>query len=139
MKIPKAVAKETKNIAIGVGIGDLAVILVFLILNKFDYTVIAGLLLGSCAAIGNFFYLGMSVQKAVQKGENAKKYMYMSYTKRMVIYGACVVIAGISPMFHVVAAVLPLFMPRLVIYVLQFSGYYKPEEFENEKDGDSQV
>jgi len=137
LKIPEAVAKETKNIAIGLLIGDILILGIFLAIGKFDYTVLHGLGLGSFAAIANFFYLGMSIQKALSKGSDAKKYMYVSYTKRMLLYGACIVLAGVLPSINIFATVIPLFVPRIVIYILQFSGHYKPEDFEKAKDGDS--
>ncbi|MBQ9263501.1 MAG: hypothetical protein IJ189_04735 [Clostridia bacterium] len=64
MTIQPVVKQETKKIAVGVLVLTLLMIAVFLIIRKFDYTVLLGALLGSAAAIGNFFLMALSVQKA---------------------------------------------------------------------------
>ena len=64
-KIDKVVIKETKYIALWVGILSLIMELVFVILAKWDYTVILGNVLGGGAAVLNFFLMGLGVQKAV--------------------------------------------------------------------------
>ena len=75
MKIQKAVLTETKHIAVGVAIGDAVMCIVFALLKKFDYTVPLGALLGSVFAVGCFFLLGLSVQKAMELGEGTQKYL----------------------------------------------------------------
>ncbi len=55
MKIEPAVKAETKKIAIGTAILSVLMIAVFLILRRFDWTVLTGALLGYCATVGNFF------------------------------------------------------------------------------------
>ena len=45
MKVQKAVLKETGHIAIGVLIADVIMCIVFMLLKKFDYTVVLGALL----------------------------------------------------------------------------------------------
>lgn len=63
MKVQPAVAAETKKMALGVGVMTALMVAVFLILGKFDYTVLLGAVLGAGAAVGNFFLMALTVQK----------------------------------------------------------------------------
>ena len=54
MKVQQAVRTETKKIAQGVILLSVLMISVFLILGRFDYTVLLGAMLGSLAAVANF-------------------------------------------------------------------------------------
>ena len=62
MKIEPAVLAETKKVAAGTAVMTALMVAVFLILRKFDYTVILGALLGAATAVGNFFLLALTVQ-----------------------------------------------------------------------------
>ena len=64
MKIEHAVLAETKKVAAGTAVMTALMIAVFLILRKFDFSVLLGAVIGSLAAIGNFFLMALSVQKA---------------------------------------------------------------------------
>ena len=68
-KIDPTVLKETGYIAAMVFIFSLALQSVFLIIGKWDYTVLTGNLLGFVAAVGNFFLMGLSVQSSLGKEE----------------------------------------------------------------------
>ncbi len=65
MKIDATVRRETIYIAVWVGILSLLMEAVFLIIGKWDYTVLLGNLLSGAVAVGNFFLMGYTVQKAV--------------------------------------------------------------------------
>ena len=80
MKVQKAVLKETGHIAIGVLIADVIMCIVFALLKKFDYTVVLGALLGTGIAVANFFFLGVTLQKAVGMQEFASKYVRQTET-----------------------------------------------------------
>lgn len=62
MKIDPAVRKQTARVAAGTAILTVLMIAVFLILRKFDYTVLLGALVGCAVAIGNFFLMALTVQ-----------------------------------------------------------------------------
>ena len=128
MKIQRAVLQETLHIAAGVLIADVIMCVVFALCGRFDYTVILGALLGTVFAVGNFFLLGLTVQKAVEKGENVKRFMHSSYTGRMLLYVACIVMGVLIPCFHPLAAIIPLFMPQVVIFAMRLLGNYKNEK-----------
>ena len=68
-KVDKVVLKETKYIALWVIIFSLIMEAVFLIINKWDYTVLLGNLLSGAVGVLNFFLMGLGVQKAVMQEE----------------------------------------------------------------------
>ena len=75
-KIDPTVLKETGYIATMVMIFSLLLQSVFLIIGKWDYTVLLGNALGFVAAVGNFLLLGITVQNAVLKEEKDAKYFF---------------------------------------------------------------
>ena len=142
MKIQPAVWEETRKIALGTAALTAVMLLVFLLLGKMDGSVLLGALLGYAVAVGNFFLMALSVQKAAEKmegadlppldesvreaGENpekslspealdAKRGMRFSYMGRMLLMAAAVIIPVKSPALNAVAAIVPIFFPRLVI------------------------
>ena len=68
-KPDNTIIKETKYIAIMIFIFSIIMELVFLILSKWDITVLFGNLLGALAMILNFYFMGIGVQKALGKDE----------------------------------------------------------------------
>ena len=72
-KIDDAVLKETKYISMWVLVLSVLMQSVFLIIGKWDYTVLLGNLLSGAAVILNFFMLGLTVQRALEKEEKAKE------------------------------------------------------------------
>ena len=64
MKIQPAVREQTKAVAVGVCILTALMVGVFLVIGKFDWTVLTGALLGASAGIANFFLMALTVQKA---------------------------------------------------------------------------
>ncbi len=129
MKIPQAVKKETLHIALGVLIGDAVMLAVFAILKQFDLRVILGTILGSAATIGNFFAMGMALQKAINDPDRAKAIAQGSYTGRMLAMVAVMVIGFMAKnWFHPVAVVVPFLFPKLTIYAMQMLGLFKAEE-----------
>lgn len=142
MKIQPAVWEETRKIALGTAALTAVMLLVFLLLGKMDGTVLLGALLGYAVAVGNFFLMALSVQKAAEKmegadlpplgesvrdaGENpekslspeaqdAKRGMRFSYMGRMLLMAVAVIVPVKSPSLNAVAAIVPIFFPRLVI------------------------
>lgn len=118
MKIDKTVIKETKYIASFVIIFSVLMQAVFLIISKWDYTVLLGNLWGIIIAVGNFFVMGLFVQKAVtQDAKDAKQTVRASQSLRMV---AIFVLAAVGLIIFKqtptrVAIVLPLVFPRIAI------------------------
>ncbi len=144
MKVQPAVKAETRKMALGVGVLTVLMIAVFLIARQFDYTVLLGALLGMGAAVGNFFLMALTVQKATdsmpalpgrdeaeeeekeaedetkeqplsEEAARAGKRMQLSFLLRLLMMGAVAVLAVKSPVFHPWAALLPMLFPRIVI------------------------
>ena len=91
---------------------------VFLIIGKWDYTVLLGNLWGAAVAVGNFFVMGLYVQKAVsQEEKEAKQTIKASQSMR---FAAMVLLTGIgvvTPFFNWIAVVVPLVFPSVAIYL----------------------
>ncbi|MBO4344013.1 MAG: hypothetical protein J5844_05085 [Clostridia bacterium] len=115
-KIDKTVKNETIYILSFEIIFSLIMQSVFLIIGKWDITVLFGNLLSGSAAVLNFFLMGLTVQKAVRKDEkDAKNMLKVSQIYRTLLL---FIIAGIGvyfSVFNTVAALVPLFFPRIAI------------------------
>ena len=115
-KIDSTVLKETKYIAAWTLVFGILMQAVFLILDKWSYTVLLGGLLGFFISVGNFFLLGLTVQKAVTKDEkDAKTLMKLSQTYRSLGVLVLVGLGIILDCFDTVAVIIPIFFPRLAI------------------------
>ena len=115
-KIDPTVIKETGYIAALVFIFSLLLQSVFLIIGKWDYTILTGNLLGFCAAVGNFFLMGLSVQSSLNKDEkDAKSLMKLSQSLRLLLIFIIVVIGYLLPVFNTIAVVIPLLFPRIAV------------------------
>ena len=117
LKINATVIKETRYIAVFSLILSLLMQAIFLIvLRRFDYTVILGNLLGLLVAVGNFFFMGVGVQKAVEKDEKgAKSVLRFSQTARFFAIFAIAAVGVLLDCFNDIAVIVPLFFPRLAI------------------------
>lgn len=108
---------ETLYIAVIALILSVLMEAVFLIIGKWDYTVLLGNVLGCATSIGNFFLMGLSVQKAVNSDEEqAPGIMKFSQTFRMLMIFAVVAVAAILECFSLWTTVIPLFFPRIAIF-----------------------
>lgn len=108
------VVKTTRYITLVVLIGSLLMQAVFLIIGKWDYTVVLGNLLGAAAAIGNFFFMALAVAKALgQDKEDASKRVKASHGLRMVCLFIVCAIGAAAPCFNLIAVAAPLAMPSI--------------------------
>ena len=116
-KVNATVLKETRYIAVFSLVLSLLMQAVFLIvLRKFDYTVLLGNLLGLLAGVGNFFFMGLGVQKAVERDEKgAKNVLKFSQTARFFGIFVIAAIGIVLECFNTVAVIVPLFFPRIAI------------------------
>lgn len=126
IKADKAVRKETKYIAVWCGALSLVMQSVFIILRSWDYTVLLGNLLSFSVAVLNFYFMGISVQKAIAAGTGeAPRVMRASQSLRSI---AIFVICGagvLMPYFNTAAVILPIFFPRIA---MAFRGFFKEEK-----------
>lgn len=115
-KIDNTVKKETGYIAIWVLILSAVMQAVFLILRRWDVTVLYGNLLSAALVIFNFLLMGIGVQKAVAKEEKeARDVMKLSQTLRTMLLFVVVAVGVVLDCFHTVAVILPLFFPRIAV------------------------
>lgn len=115
-KIDKVVLNETGYIALWVLILSALLQAVFLILGRWDYTVLLGNLLTGVAGILNFLLMGIAVQQALEKEEkDAKQHMKASSAMRSCAIFVITVIGVIAPIFNIWAVIIPLFFPRIAI------------------------
>ena len=118
MKIDKTVLKETGYIAAWVLILSGLMQAVFLVIGKWDYTVLLGNLLIAAALILNFLLMGITVQNAVQKDEkDARAAMKVSQTYRMRMMSVVVARGAGLRVFNTWAVVIPVIFPRLAVAV----------------------
>ena len=133
---------DTLYLAIGEAIISLLVVLVSLAINKFDLTIISGVILGSIVTIVNFLILSYSVNKAINKfielrgdkemsEEEAEKFakanslkvqnaVGKSYILRTVLMMWSLVLAFITKLFNPIATLIPLAMYKPLLYITQF-------------------
>ena len=116
IKVNDVVIKETKYIAYFVLLFSVIMQSVFLVLQKWDYTVLLGNLLSGVAVVLNFLFMGITVQKAVEKDEkDAKNAMKASQSLRTLFLFAVAVVGASVPVFNIWATLIPLVFPRIAI------------------------
>ena len=118
MKVDKTVIKETKYIASFVIIFSALMQAIFLIIGKWHYTVLLSNVWGAAVSIGNFFVMGLYVQKAVaQEEQEAKKTIKTSYSLRMTLLLLFTIIGVVIPVFSWITVVVPLIFPSIAIFL----------------------
>ena len=115
-KIDATVKRETLYIAVWELLLSVLMEAVFLIIRKWDLTVLLGNLLGGGIAVLNFFLLGLTVQKAVDKEEKeAKDAMKASQAMRTLMMFVTAALGALLPVFNIFATLIPLLFPRIAI------------------------
>lgn len=128
-KIDETVKKETVYIAVVTLILSVLMQSVFLIIHRWDYTVLLGNLLGFAAGVLNFFLMGLTVQKAVLLDEDgARKKVQFSQYLRMVMLIGFAIIAGVFKCFNLAAFVIALLFPRIAIFFRPYLDKNKNNE-----------
>lgn len=115
-KIDSTILKETLYIFAVTLIFSALMQSVFLVIGKWNYTILLGNLLGLCGGVGNFFLMGLTVQSALNKAEDdAKKLMKVSQSLRMLMLFVVAIVGHLAPCFSLIAVVIPLIFPRIAI------------------------
>lgn len=113
-KIDPTVKRMTAYIALCVLILSLLMQAVYLVIGAWNATVLWGNLLGGGAAILNFFLMGLTIQKSLSfSEEDAKKFIRVSQSLRMLMLLVFCAIGAAAPIFDLLAVVLPQFYPRI--------------------------
>lgn len=137
MHLQPATRREIKRISTGVLLGSALMVAVFAVLGRFSWPVLWGALLGDAVAIGNFVFLGISVQKAAAAEElRGRQIMQFTYSLRMLIVVAALALSMAVEVFYWLTVLIPLLLPRITILVLQITGAYKPDKGANEVKGE---
>ncbi len=122
----KEVLKQTGIIAIGQAVGTAIMIGVYLLLQKFDITVIWGALVGNILAIGNFFAMAVIATLAADRAKNqdvegGQKLMKASYPIRLLVLAGVLLLCGLKrEWFDLLALALPLAFVHLTAMLLGF-------------------
>ena len=112
--IDPTVLKETCYIAFCVVIMSMAMEAVFLIIGKWDFSVLLGNLFGAFFAVLNFFLMGLTIQSALKREQKeASSFIKLSGTYRMLMMFLVAIGGLLIPVFNPVAVILPLFFPRI--------------------------
>ena len=117
-KVDPVVMKETRYIAITVLILSALMQAVFLIIGQWNYTVLLGNLYGAVIAVGNFFLMGLTVQKCLtMEPDDAKKQMKLSQQGRLLMLLVFCMIGAALPWLNTIALLVPQFFPRIGVTV----------------------
>ena len=116
-KVDAVVRRETGFVALWELLLSLLLQAVFLIGGWWSLPVLFGNLLSGAVAVGNFFAMGLTVQKAVDRDKKqAASLMKLSQTLRMLLMFLAVLCGVLLPkVFHPVTLLVPLFFPRIAI------------------------
>ena len=119
MKIDPTVKKETLFVGMVTLVLSMLMQSVFLIIGKWDISVLLGNLLGGGIGVLNFFFLGLSVQKAVSSGEKkAREVMKASHAIRFALIIVLLAISLIfQNVFNVIATIISLLFATFGVYL----------------------
>ena len=113
-EIDKTVRRETQYVAVWVILLSALMQAVFLIIGHWDVSVLLGNLLTGAISILNFFLLGLTVQRALERAEkDAKSLMRLSQSLRMLMLFAALAVGVALPVFHTWATIIPVFFVRI--------------------------
>ncbi len=120
-KVDKTVLQETKFLGVWSLIFSMLMQAVFLVLRKWDYTVLLGNLWGVFVTLLNFFLLGLTVQIAVTKEEKeARNVMKLSHTLRNLMVLVLAIVGVVLPWFSTLPMIIALFFPRVAMTIRGF-------------------
>lgn len=119
--------KQIGIVALGEVLGVAAMIGIFALLGKFDYTVALGGLVGGLVAFFNFFFMVVGLSAAADRAQNqdakgGKSLVRGSYMIRLAVMFIVLFACAKSGYFNVIALVVPLLFVRPVLMVAEFFG-----------------
>lgn len=115
-QVDPTVKRETCYIAGFVLIFSVIMELAFLLAGAWDITVLLGNLLGGLVAVGNFFLMGLTIQRALGKSEkDAAARMKLSQSLRLIMQLLFCAVGAAAPCFNLIASVVPLLFPRVAV------------------------
>ena len=120
----KFVLRQTLLIAIGQIVGVGVMLGIFALLDRFDYTVVLGGLVGALVALLNFFFMAVSLSLAAdravqQDAKGGKSLVKSSYAIRTIVMFVVLILCAKSGFFHPLALVLPLAFTRPILTIAE--------------------
>ena len=123
----KAVKREVCRVAVGSLILTAAMLGVFALIGRTETSVLLGGLYGCVVAVGNFFFLGVTVRRIAdtenaddpEQIAHAKLKMRSSYITRTVVTGALLIVGLAVLKLNWIACLVPLIFPRITILAAQ--------------------
>lgn len=121
----KFIIRETALLGVGELVCVAAMAGIFAMLDKLDYTVILGGVIGALIALGNFFFMAIASNAAADKAmeddvKTGKSMVKASYGARLVVIGVLLVVFAKSGHCNLIALVCPLFFVFPIITVIEF-------------------
>lgn len=125
MNSRKFILRQTGLLALGLLICIGAMIGIFAMLGKLDYTVFLGSGIGFVLALGNFFFMAISSDLAAdqakeQDQKTGKKIVKLSYGMRLFILAAFLLIFGKTGVCNLIALVAPLALVFPIVIIIEF-------------------
>ena len=134
-----AVKKETEYIAVWVILLSLIMEAVFLLLRKWDFSVLFGNLGGAIVSIGNFFLMALIATRAMNRGvetgkpeEAAARVKATTMTRLLGCVLLCVLLIAVFKT-NVYATLIPMLFPRIgIVFWPKFNKNRGMEQAETE-------
>lgn len=115
------VSKEVKAITVGVPIFDVVAIVILLIISKFSFPMLIGIIFGSVIAVLNFRLLALALEKAVDLPPGkAQAYTGIRYMVRLTITAAALIVSVRNPHLHIIGTAIGLISTQVVIFIKTF-------------------
>ncbi len=131
MKLDPEVAAGNRKMARDCLILSLLMAVGFLIVRRFDLSVVYGLLIGLALAVGNYYFLSVGVTRALSTGDEfwAKRMIRQSFVLRtavmLTVIGVSVWIWTKNEAIHWVPVVASVFYPRIVLGLRETWKWYR--------------
>lgn len=121
----KIVFHETAIVLLGVGVCAGLMVGVFALLGYFSMAVVLGALVGTVLAVGNFFFMALTVNLAADKAQSqdaagGKSLVKRSYLLRLGVLFLLLFACAKSGFFNPLALVLPIVFVRPTLTVAEF-------------------
>lgn len=125
MDVRKELLRQTGVVALGEALGVAAMIGIFVLLGKFDMSVLWGGIVGGLVAIANFFVMAIGVNIAADKAQNqdvkgGQAAIKGSYLLRMIGMAVVLFAFAKSGICNVITLVVPLVFVRFTLTLWEF-------------------
>jgi len=140
------IREQVRQIMVIVLALEAVMVVVFVLLGRSFTGALLGAALAAAGIYLSYSNLAKTVERAVEMGADGKGYIQRSYPGRLLVQIVPVIIAGVVPFIDVLAAIIPLFFPRLALYAIQIKESRKAaaeraakiEAEEEAKEGEEQ-